>query len=175
MNLKPQDIFVLLKLITLGNGEWSYAKLAVDLAMSPAEVHAAIKRTLRAKLTVQYNARIRANTRNLSDFLLHGISYVFIPDRGEITKGLPTLSAAPPLLTEQLATEAPPPVWPDPKGDVRGQSFSPLYRSVPEAARNDNMLYQLLVLTDGLRGGNTREQTAAAMEMEKRLDNYRRL
>ena len=66
----------------------------------------------------------------------------------------------------------PPPVWPDPEGNVRGQSFSPLYKSVPKAASKDRQLYELLVLTDAIRGGRSREREIAVKEIQKRLKNY---
>ena len=94
MVLKPQDIFTVLKLIAIGEADWSYAKLAVDLGMSTSEVHAAIKRSLQARLAVQYNSRIRPNINNIHEFLIHGIRYVFIPERGEITRGVPTIHGA---------------------------------------------------------------------------------
>lgn len=172
MILKPQDIVVLLKLIAIGKSDWSYAKLAVDLDMSPSEVHAAIKRSLRAQLSFQYNSQIIPNTKNLTEFVIHGIRYVFIPERGEITRGMPTIFAAAPMANELVSSGDPPPVWPDSEGDIRGQSFSPLYKSVPSAARKDGKLYELLVLVDALRGGNTRERKIASLEIQKRLGYY---
>ena len=172
MILKPQDIFVLLKLIAIEKSDWSYAKLAVNLDMSPSEVHAAVKRSLRAQLSFHHNSQIIPNTNNLKEFIIHGIRYVFIPERGEITRGLPTIFAAAPLANKLVSSGDPPPVWPDPEGGIRGQSFSPLYKSVPSAARNDRKLYELLVLVDALRGGNTRERKIASLEIQKRLDYY---
>lgn len=52
-------------------------------------------------------------------------------------------------------------VWPCPEGKVRGESFSPLYRSVPVAARNDPHLYEVLALVDAIRGGRNRERKMA--------------
>ena len=52
MNLKPQDVLVLLKLVALGDRSWSYAWLAVQLGMSPSQLHAAVKRALAAQLAV---------------------------------------------------------------------------------------------------------------------------
>lgn len=172
MILKPQDIVVLLKLIVIEKCDWSYAKLAVDLEMSPSEVHAAVKRSLRAQLAIQKNSHILPNTKNLNEFIIHGIRYVFVPDRGEITRGMPTIFAAAPMADKLVSSGDPPPVWPDPDGDVRGQSFSPLYKSVPSAARKDDKLYELLVLIDAIRGGNTRERKIASLEIQKRFDYY---
>ena len=44
MVLKPQDVLVLLKLVALQEKDWSYNRLAIELGMSPAEVHASAKR-----------------------------------------------------------------------------------------------------------------------------------
>jgi hypothetical protein len=49
-------------------------------------------------------------------------------------------------------------------------AFSPLYKSVPKAAREDQQLYELLTLVDALRGGRARERQMARQEMVKRLE-----
>ncbi len=172
MVLKPQDIFILMKLVSIGNDKWSYNTLAVAVFMSPSEVHAAIKRILAARLAIRIKDRVEPNISNLKEFLVRGLKYVFIPDRGEMTRGMPTIHAAAPLAKHIVSSGEPPPVWPDPDGEMRGQSFSPLYKSVPKAARKDPDLYELLVLLDAIRGGNAREGQLAAMELKKRLDNY---
>jgi len=172
MNLKPQDILFLLKLISLGKNPWSYNGLAVELGMSPSEVHAAANRALLAKLAVKDAEKIRPNIRNLEDFLLHGIQYVFVPERGELNRGLPTAHAAAPMDAHFVADNEPPPVWPDPGGEVRGESFSPLYKSAPKAAKKDPVLYELLALVDGIRGGRARERDFAMKELKKRLKQY---
>jgi len=146
--------------------------LSVDLFMSPSEVHAGIHRALGANLAVKIIDRLIPAARSLEEFVTHGIRYVFVPDRGEMTRGMPTLHAGPPLSQMIVPSNDPPPVWPDPEGNVRGQSFSPLYKSVPKAAREDRQLYELLVLTDAIRGGRTREREIAIKEMSKRLRNY---
>jgi hypothetical protein len=172
MNLKPQDIFVLLKLVALGKNPWTFNKIAVDLGMSPSEVHAAAKRALVAKLAIKDNDKIRPNIRNLEEFLLHGIQYVFVPERGEINRGIPTAYASAPMDSYFVEDNEPPPVWPDPTGKVRGASFSPLYKSAPLAAKNDPKLYELLALVDAIRGGRAREKEFAAKELRKRLEQY---
>ena len=172
MLLKPQDILVLLKLVAVGSDEWSYNRLAVSLHMSPSEVHAAIKRSLSARLASQSENRARPNFRNLREFLIHGIQYVFIPERGEMTRGLATGIFAMPLSDLIVLPDEPPNVWPDPEGGQRGLAFSPLYKSVPKAAGEDPLLYELLTLVDVLRSGYARERKIAAAELEKRLDRY---
>lgn len=172
MNLKPQDIVFLLKLVALGKNPWTFSKIALDLGMSPSEVHGAAKRALAARLAVKEAGRIFPNIRNLEDFLAHGIQYVFVPERGELSRGIPTATAAPPMSAWFVDNNAPPPVWPDPQGEIRGESFSPLYKSVPIAAKNDPALYELLTLVDALRGGRVREQDMARKELKKRMARY---
>ena len=162
MNLKPQDVLFLLKLVAMGKQPWSFNELSVDLGMSSSEVHAASKRALAARLAIKDGNNIRPNIRNLEDFLLHGIQYVFIPERGELNRGMPTAHAVAPLDAWFVEDNDPPPVWPDPEGEVRGERFSPLYKSAPVAAKNDPKLYQLLALVDAIRGGRVREQIGRA-------------
>jgi len=172
MNLKPQDILFLLKLLALGKKPWSFNKIALELGMSPSEVHGAAKRALAARLAVKEDANIRPNIRNLEDFLIHGLEYVFVPERAAMNRGMPTAYAAAPLKAYFVADNEPPPVWPDPEGEVRGEAFSPLYKSVPVAAKNDPVLYELLVLVDAIRGGRVRERDIAKKELKKRLEHY---
>lgn len=172
MNLKPQDILFLLKLVALGKKSWSFNKLAIELGMSASEVHAAAKRALAARLAVKEDENIWPNIRNLEDFLLHGIQYVFIPERGGLNRGMLTAYASAPMNAWFVEDNEPPPIWPDPEGNVRGESFSPLYKSAPIAAKNDPELYQLLVLVDAIRGGRARERDIAKKELKKRLELY---
>lgn len=80
MNLKPQDILFILKLIAIQKAPWTFNKLSAELGMSPSEVHAAAKRSTIARLTIKNGEGIYPNIRNLEEFLFHGIQYVFIPD-----------------------------------------------------------------------------------------------
>jgi len=71
MILKPQDVLVLAKLVVIGGGEWSYGRMATTLWMSPSEVHAGVKRLIKARLASDQQNRITPNVRNLESFLLH--------------------------------------------------------------------------------------------------------
>ena len=170
MNLKPQDILVLLKLVAINSEEWVYNQVAIELGMSPSEVHAAIKRALLAGLAVKKGNGIQPNHRNLAEFLVHGIRYVFVPEIGQMSRGIRTAHAGPPLDKLIVPDQEPPPVWPHPDGEDRGLGFSPLYKSAPEAAMRDLALYELLVLVDAIRGGRARERELAIKELNKRLD-----
>ncbi|MBI5603593.1 MAG: hypothetical protein HY879_09565 [Deltaproteobacteria bacterium] len=167
MILKPQDILILLKIIALGEAPWSYASLAADLFMSTSEVHAGIKRAVAARL--MDSQRGRPFKKPLEEFLIHGVKYAFPPDRGGLTRGVPTAYAAAPLREQISQPMEPPPVWPDPEGDTRGYEFSPLYKSVPKAALKDRKLYELLAIVDAIRDGRARERESAVRELKRRL------
>ena len=172
MNLKPQDVLFLLKLVIKDGEPWTFNELAIELGMSPSEVHGAANRVVAARLAIKDERRVRPNIRNLLEYLIHGIQYSFIPDRGGMNRGIPTAYAAAPLIDEFVSDSGPPPVWPDPGGKIRGESFSPLYKSVPVAVNNDSKLYELLALVDAIRGGKAREREMAKKEIKKRLEKY---
>lgn len=85
---------------------------------------------------------------------------------------MPTSYAAPPLCA-LISSSADPPVWPHPMGVARGYAFSPLYKTVPEAAALDGELYQLLALVDAIRDGQAREAALAIQELKARLGKAR--
>ena len=180
MSLKPQDIVILLKLVVRENyygvavshgpyaaPPWTYHELAYELFLSPSEVHAGIRRAAESGLLVM--SKRTPVIRALEEFLIHGIKYVFPPQRGGMTRGLATSYAGPPLDQLFMKTAEPPPVWPYPEGPTRGTEFSPLYKTVPRAAQRDPKLYEMLVLVDAIRDGRARESDLAIMELRKRL------
>jgi len=178
MILKPQDIVILLKLCISDSSSLSnltYAELAEKLAISPSEIHNGIKRANAARLMLpnafarRRLAITRPSTKNLEEFLVHGVKYAFPPKYGGLTRGVPTAYAAPPLNRVISAPNEPPPVWPDPEGDTRGYEFSPLYGSVPNAARKDPRLYEVLALVDAIRDGRARERAMAINMLRVRL------
>jgi len=50
MVLKPQDLYVVLKIVAGGPERAPYARLAEDLSMSASEVHACVKRATACRL-----------------------------------------------------------------------------------------------------------------------------
>ena len=169
MILKPQDVLIVLKLVVLGKQRWSYKTLASELFMSSSEVHSGIKRASAAHLIDHYQ-KVPIK-KSLEEFLIYGVKYAFPPDRGDPTRGIPTGYAAPPLVNHFQIGSEPPPVWPDPEGNVKGYEFSPLYKSVPKAATVDFKLYELLALVDAIRDGRARERNFAVSEISKRLSS----
>ena len=165
--LRPLDIVVLLKL-ALKDGRPPYLQMANELHLYPSEVYNSIKRA-RASHFIQRPEEDRLNRSALLEFLLHGIRYAFPAEKGAMTRGVPTGYAAPPLLKSIAASSEPPSVWPYADGPVRGYSFAPLHKNVPQAALEDSKFYELLALVDALRDGRARERELAGRELKKRL------
>lgn len=167
MILKPQDILILMKLVALGGSKWSYSSLGLELFMSPSEVHSGLRRAITARLFDEQ--RRKPVKKALEEFLIHGIKYAFPPQRGGLTRGMPTSFAGPPFKDLIASSDQLPPVWPDPEGEQQGYEFSPLYKSVPKAAARDSKLYELLVLVDAIRDSRAREREIAVNEIRARL------
>ena len=167
--LKPQDVIVVLKLLGYQEKRPPYSQIALALALSPSEVHGAVKRAQAAGLLHGPALGGRPILPALQEFLIHGVKYAFPPERGGLSRGMPTSYAAPPLNSQIQPGDEPPPVWPDAEGSERGVALEPLYHTVPAAARNDPRLYELLALIDAIRDGRARERNIAVKELKKRL------
>jgi hypothetical protein len=146
--------------------------VAGDLALSPSQVHASLKRLERSRLVDAQTGR--PLLKAVEEFLIHGVKYVFPAQRGEATRGVPTAYAAPPLSSQIIDNGDLPPVWPDAEGSVRGVTLEPLHKAAPKAARKDPALYQMLALIDALRDGRARERQLAEKELSARLRSFLR-
>lgn len=162
--LHPHDVVVALKL-ALHDRPLSYAKLAEELGVSASQAHAAVQRAAQAKLLDPGSRSV--NRAALLEFLLHGLKYMCPLQLGPVTRGVPTAHSAEPL--RKMFGDADALVWPDPEGDVRGESIEPLYKSVPFAARRDPKLHAGLALVDAIRGGRARERKLASEALEKMI------
>lgn len=165
--LKPQDVLFLLKLVVLKGPASIFPAVPESLGLSKAEVHNSAKRVRGARLLPHDSWN--PLRKNLLEFLVHGVKYVFPARHGSESIGTPTAYAAPPLNTQIAASSANAPVWPDSEGSMRGQALYPLYPSAPQAARRDPELYELLTLVDAIRIGNVREQQLAESLLKARL------
>jgi len=173
MQLKPQDVVVLIKLLQYGDKRPPYAQIADELYLSASEVHAAVQRARQARLLIPGDPVEVPNKAAVEEFLLHGVKYAFPPERGQLTRGVPTGYAAEPLKSRISGGNEPPPVWPSTDGKTRGYSFSPLYKTVPRAALRDRYLYEVLALIDAIRDGRSRERQIAEQELKARLHSPR--
>ena len=169
MFTKAQDVVVALKLCLDGNRQ-SYAELARGLGMSASEVHAAVRRLDNARLVEPETRQVRRET--FGSFLIHGVPFDFPASPKNVTRGMPTAWAAPVMQNKFSGDGQLPPVWADLDGTVQGASVSPLYPSVPQAARTDPQLYDLLALVDAIRIGRARERHWAEKEIINRLAQH---
>src|SRR5438309_5562959 len=141
MVLKPQDVYVALKIVAAHSQRAPYSQLANELFMSPSEVHASVQRAERSHLLHGSRLKNRPNFRALEEFLLHGLKYAFPPERGELTRGVATSYAAEPLRSVIAQGGEPIPVWPYEEGKQRGMAFEPLFRTAPLAALRNTSFY----------------------------------
>lgn len=172
ISLKPQDVVVLVKLCGYRSASRPpYAVIAADLAMSQSEINACVKRLKSAKLLHDKELGELPILAAVEEFLIHGVKYAFPVKHGHLVRGMPTSYAAEPLSKVIAAGDDPVPVWPDPLGEKRGLSLLPLYRSVPDAARRDPVLYARLAMLDAIRDGGARERKLAETKL---LESLRR-
>jgi len=167
--LKPQDLYVLLALLSRTEGATTYPDLARFAGISVSESHSSLKRAALSRLVLFENGRPAVQRIPLQEFLLHGAPYAFPAVRGPLMRGVPTAYAVAPLNKLIAPSGEPVPVWPHAKGTVRGMSLLPLYPSAPDAALRNERLYESLALFDALRIGNAREREAAQRLLKKLL------
>lgn len=174
MQIKPQDIVVLAKLIAhLDNNEWSQNSIANELCLSPSQVNSAFKRLVIAGLLTPYSppAKPTPIIQACEEFFIHGLKYVLPAKLGEIVRGIPTSYAAPSFQGEISFGSDAIPVWPYGKGNERGVALKPLYSSVPESIQEhpDPLFYDLLSLLDAIRSGRAREKQIASRILSELL------
>ena len=170
MMLKPQDIVVVMKLCGYApNARPPYGTIATELKMSASEIHSAVQRLKSSRLLHGSEMNEKPNLSALEEFLIHGVKYAFPVTRGGLTRGMPTSYAAEPLCRLIKAGSEPIPVWADPQGTTRGSALAPLYKTVPEAAKLDSLLYKRLALIDAIRDGRARERNLAEKELKNSL------
>ena len=147
MDLKPQDMLVLLKVAAHPLQRWTYATLGEALVMSASEAHASVKRAVAAGLAVAPARDEWSPVRpNLLEFSLHGVRYVWPATPGPVKRGVPTSFGVEPLASQLAAAPGEAPVWAHPAGSAKGPTLSPLYRTAPQAALIDPALHRLLAL-----------------------------
>lgn len=173
MELKPQDLLVLLKVAAHPPQRWTYAALGEALAMSASETHASVKRAVASGLAVAPGRGEWSPVRpSLLEFMLHGVRYIWPTTPGPVKRGVPTAFGVEPLASMLTAAQSEAPVWAHPTGSAKGPTLSPLYRTAPQAALADPALHRLLALLDALRTGRARERLLAAKLMETELMQF---
>lgn len=164
--MRPQDVVILLKIVSLGDEHWRYSDIAKSLHMSQSEVAEALNRSKLARLVDTSKKKVFRTS--LLEFLTHGVKYVFPAQPGSLVRGIPTAHSAKPM-SDLIVSEKESYVWPSPVGNMRGQAIMPLYPSVIKAIRTDPNLYEMLALVDAIRIGRAREHKIAVEALENKI------
>lgn len=163
--MRPQDIVILLKITTMNSDDWQLKDLANSLYISNSEVSESLGRSVYANL-IDFEKR-NVHRRNLLDFLIHGMKYVFPAQAGILTRGVPTAHSHPFMQSFISSEQAY--VWSSPSGSALGQAIEPFYANQVKATEEDVELYRLLALLDVIRVGKLREKAIAEKELTELL------
>ncbi|MFB9991500.1 hypothetical protein ACFFLM_05895 [Deinococcus oregonensis] len=170
--MKPVDMVVAAKLVSAALFGITYQGLAEALEISTSEAHASAQRLMKAGL---FRTRLEADRkvpypyqRALLEFWIHGVKYLYPPEHGAPTRGVPTSIGAPPLAEQFAQPDGGPPVWPSATGLVRGPALQPIHKSALPAS-SDTRVYELLALIDALREGRSREAKLAQDLLRERV------
>lgn len=163
--MRPQDIVVLLKLVSAENEPLNLSGLSHSLFLSLSEISESLNRSKIAGL-LDYDKK-KVFRQNLMEFIEHGAKYVFPQLPGSMVRGMPTAHSHP--FMEKKISGNMPYVWPNNQGEAIGLALLPFYEKQVEAARQDSTLYKLLALVDVLRVGKVREIKIAVPELKRMI------
>lgn len=163
--MRPQDIVILLKMITIPDSDWQYRDLASGLYISISEVSESFQRSRIAGLVD--DTRRHMHRQAILEFIKYGLHYVFPQIPGTLVTGTPT-GHSHPYFAVRFSSEVAY-VWPDHDGTIRGLSITPLHKGVPQAVKKDAQLYKLLACIDVIRVGQVREKKLAITELKHSL------
>lgn len=161
--MRPQDVVILLKIISLGENPWQLKDLAHQLSISASEVSESLHRSYLAGL-IDYKKK-KVKRQGLMEFIQFGLHYVFPQHPGAIVTGIPTAHSHSYMRNLFESNEVY--VWPDALGKERGHTIEPFYEKQKEAVKIDDTLYLLLSLVDVTRVGRTREVNAAVDKLKE--------
>lgn len=164
--MRPQDVAILLKIISLKNDNWLNKNLSDQLKISQSEISESLNRCKTARLIDSTKRKVFTNS--FKEFIIYGLKYVFPAEPGRIVRGIATAHSAPPI-NKIISNNNDIYVWNYDFGDIRGQEIEPLYKTIPEVSINDKFFYELLCLVDVFRVGRVREINIAIKEIEKYL------
>ena len=159
--LKPQDILVLMKL--LSEPGLSQMDIARKLQLSQAEVSHGLKRLKGSHLL---NIEGKAIREAAFELLVHAVKYFYPALIGAPSLGVPTAHANPDFKYVKK-NDGESYVWPFAKGKVKGIALIPIYPSVPFACSEDKVLYRMASLVEMIRAGRARERKIAEDELYK--------
>ena len=167
MSIKPQDVAILVKLLSIKKEAWRQIDIATDLELSQGEVAKALARLKRAGLVHDK----RVNRTAALEFILHAVKYIFPAEIGALAVGVPTAFSSP--MHERMVVQRGEDsyVWPSIHGSIRGQLIKPFCPHLAAAALKDSDFYGLMSAIEILRVGRSRERNLAAQYLEKKIKN----
>ncbi|MNU71195.1 hypothetical protein D3C71_606200 [compost metagenome] len=150
---------------------YSVRALQASLGISKTEVASALKRCQQiGLLRLDPSTQLpRVNSKALLGFIEHGLRYVFPVKPAEMVRGIPTSFSAPVLQGKLMSGGDLIQVWPDAYGNRKGQSITPLFKTVPGAVKKDARLYEYLALIDAVRLGSAREANLANQLLREKI------
>ena len=150
---------------------YSVRALQASLGISKSEIASALKRCQQTGLLrIDTSTQLpRVNSKALLGFIEHGLRYVFPVKPAEIVRGIPTRFYAHVMQGTLMSGGDLIHVWPDAYGNRKGQSITPLFRTVPGAVKKDPRLYEYLALIDAIRLGNAREANLANQMLREKV------
>lgn len=154
-----QDVVVLLKLHLRGAAGWTVRSLAYELGYDRAGVARSINRLVESGL--HEAGRSRPPVPQSAEFLTHAVKYVFPGRLAGPARGIAAAWGVEPLSSAVVVSEPAPPVWPHPRGDLRGLGLAPVHPLAVDASEKDPELRSLLSLVDALRIGDARVRRVA--------------
>src|SRR5690606_37733944 len=119
--MRPQDIVILLKLLSLNDKPWQYRDLSSDLIIPLSEISASLKRSEKAGL-YHFEGR-HVHRLALMEFIQYGLKYVFPVSPGAVVTGLGTAHAHP--YYQKFFKAEIQYVWQDEEGGIRGLMIEP--------------------------------------------------
>jgi len=182
--MKSQDIVILFKLVSLhakqkmdgsavfGDEDealFSFRSLERYTGISKSQISRSLNRMYDVGLAKIGSdmGNPKVNKQALLEFIIYGIRFVFPAKLGELTRGIPTSVAAPVFNDELLSAGELMPVWPDAEGKEKGLAVEPLHKAVKQAIKNDDLMYDLLALTDAIRIEQVRTRKIAIEKLTK--------
>jgi hypothetical protein len=163
--MRPQDVAILLKIVSKDSENWQLAEIANSLRISLSETSESLNRSRIAGL-IDYNKK-KVNRQNLMEFLEHGVRYVFPQEPGSMVRGIPTAHSHISMKKNFISDIDY--VWPDNKGKTVGLKIEPFYPRQVEAVNEDETYHMLLSLVDVIRVGKAREVKYAVNELRKNI------
>lgn len=166
MSLKPQDVALLVKILSKEDQNWRQVDLAMELGISQGEIAKSLSRLKKIGFIYDEKKPVRAAAL---EFLIHGFKYVFPVEFGQVGLGVPTAISAPAHYKMVVQSGEDVYVWPMAHGKKRGQSIMPLYPNLAEAVLKDQKFYDLMSAIEILRVGRAREKNLAIQYLQKQL------